>query len=80
MQRDTLTMNPPAGDYILSPTGLTWNVLRRIGNDSSASLSTGDRERETALIRIRTLAERDRVDGWATAGTGMFWRITRFRP
>ena len=80
MTRDTLTTNPPAGDYILSPTGFTWNVLRRDGPGSSISLSTGDRKRETAVIRIRSMAERDRVDGWATAGTGMFWRITRFRP
>ncbi len=79
MRRDMLTTEPREGDYILSPTGLTWNVLRSIGGRSGASISVGDRDRKTALARLRLLAEADSADGWETAGTGLFWQITRFR-
>ena len=80
MRRDTLTTEPREGDYILSPTGLTWNVLRSSGDHSASSISVGDRDRKTALARLRSLAEADSADGWETAGTGLFWQITRYRP
>jgi ApbE superfamily uncharacterized protein (UPF0280 family) len=79
MRRDTLTTDPREGDYILSPTGLTWNVLRSSGGHSGQSISVGDPDRKTALARLRSLAETDSADGWETAGTGLFWQITRFR-
>ena len=79
MRRDTLTTDPREGDYILRPTGLTWNVLRSSGDRSGRSVSVGDRDRKTALARLRVLAEADSADGWETTGTGLFWQITRFR-
>jgi hypothetical protein len=79
MRRDLLTTNPREGDYILSPTGLTWNVLRSTGGRGGTSISTGDREKKTALARLRVLTETDRADGWETSGTGLFWQIARFR-
>ena len=79
MPRDTLTTDPREGDYILSPTGLTWSILRSNGDHSGKSISVGDREKKTAVARLRSLAEADQADGWETAGTGLFWRITRFR-
>jgi hypothetical protein len=30
LRRPTLTATPPDGDYILSPTGYSWNVRRSI--------------------------------------------------
>ena len=79
MHRDILTTEPREGDYILSPTGLTWNILRSNGDHSRKSISVGDRDRKTALAKLRSFAESDRADGWETAGTGLFWQITRFR-
>ena len=79
MRRDLLTSNPREGDYILSPTGLTWNVLRSTGARGGRSISTGDRDKKTALAKLRSLTEAENADGWETAGTGLFWQITRFR-
>jgi hypothetical protein len=77
--RETLSKLPRQGDYILSPTGLTWNVLRRNENHSGQSISVGDPDRKTALARLRSLTEADHSDGWETAGKGLFRRVTRFR-
>jgi hypothetical protein len=80
MRRDVLTTDPCEGDYILSPTGFSWNVLRSNGDHSGKSICVGDREKKTALARLRSLAEVDRADGWETGGTGLFWQIVRCRP
>ena len=53
----TYVVHPVEGDYILSFTGLSWNILRRTGHDSAMSISTGDTNRKTALARIRSLTE-----------------------
>jgi hypothetical protein len=79
MQRETFTARPVEGDYILSFTGISWNILRRIGLDSGMSISTGDKNRKTALARIRSLTEADRSDGWEDGGMDLFRQITRFR-
>ena len=79
MPRDILTTEPRAGDYILSPTGLTWNILRSNGDQSRKSISVGDRDKKAAIVKLRSLTEADQADGWETAGTGLFWQISRFR-
>jgi hypothetical protein len=79
MPRDILTTDPREGDYILSPTGFTWNILRSNGGRTGTSISVGDRDKKTAVARLRSLAEADHADGWETGGTGLFWQITRFR-
>lgn len=79
MRRDVLTTNPASGDYILRTTGFSWAVLRSTGRNSGMEISVGDRERKTALARVQTLAKTDLVDAWETAGTGVFWQISRFR-
>ena len=79
MHRDIHTAKPADGDYIISFTGLSWNVLRRTSRDSAMSVCTGDRDRKTALARIRTLTEQDGADGWETAGSDLFRQVTRFR-
>ena len=79
MPRVTTTTDPREGDYVLSPTGLTWNILRRIGADGGQSISTGNRDRKTALAKLRSLAETDHTNGWETAAVGLFWQIARFR-
>ena len=78
-ERESDSARPNKGDYILSCTGLTWNVLRSTGEFSTMSVTSSDRDRATALARIRTLAERDGADGWETDGPDLFRQITRFR-
>ena len=80
MHRDTLTTNPREGDYVLSPTGFTWNILRRGSDHNGFSVTTGDRDKKDALAKLRALAEADRADGWETAAIGLFWHVARFRP
>jgi hypothetical protein len=79
MQRYTHSPRPLKGDYILSFTGLTWNVLRSSGELSATSVTSGDRDRKTALARIRTLTEQDGADGWEADGRDLFRQVTRFR-
>ena len=79
-RRQTLTDNPPDGDFILSPTGYSWNVRRSLGNGSAQSIAAGERKKAVALASIMSLAEADRTDAWETVGTGVFWLLRRFRP
>ena len=79
-RRETLTTNPPVGDYILSPTGYSWNVRRSIGGGSVQSIAAGERKKAVALASLLSLAEADKTDAWETAGTSVFWLIRRFRP
>ena len=79
MANATFTAHPIEGDYILSFTGFSWNILRRTGHDSAMSVSTGDKNRKTALARIRSLTEIDSADGWEADGPDVFRQITRFR-
>ena len=75
----TVTANPAEGDYILSPTGFSWNVRRSNGNGSVQSISSGDRDRKTAMAKLLSLAEAGNGDAWETSGTSLFWLIKRFR-
>lgn len=79
IRRDIVTASPPRGDYILSPTGLTWNISRSNGNGSVMSISVGGRNRKIGLATLLSLAERDKADAWETTGTGPFWLIKRYR-
>ena len=79
MHREVYTARPIIGDYILSFTGLSWNILRRIGENRALSISTGDRDRKTALERIRTLSEADGSDAWQVDDDQLFRQIVRFR-
>jgi hypothetical protein len=79
MHREIHTAQPVAGDYILPFTGFTWNVLRSTGRQSAMGVSTGDRDRKTALARIRTLSEHENADGWEADGSDLFRQVTRFR-
>ena len=80
MHRPIYIATPIDGDYIMRFTGLTWNVLRRTGADgASFILSTGHRDRKTALVEVRALTERDHADGWEPDGPNLFRQVTRFR-
>jgi hypothetical protein len=80
VRRETLTANPPNGDFILSPTGYSWNVRRSLGDGSAASIVAGERNKAIARAGLMSLAETDKTDAWETAGTGVFWLLRRFRP
>jgi hypothetical protein len=79
-RRQTLTATPPHGDFILSPTGYSWNVRRSLGDGSVQSIAAGERKRAAALASLISLAEADKTDAWETVGTGVFWLVRRFRP
>jgi len=78
-RRETLTANPPDGDYILSPTGYSWNVRRSIGNGSVQSITAGERKKAVALASLLSLAEADKTDAWETVGIGEYWLLRSFR-
>ncbi len=78
-QRAILTANPLDGDFILSPTGYSWNVRRSLGNGSVQSIAAGERNKSVATARLISLAESDKTDAWETVGTGVFWLLRRFR-
>ena len=80
LRRETFTATPPNGDYILSPTGYSWNVRRSIGDGAVQSIAAGERKKAVALARLISLAEADKTDAWETVGTGVFWLLRRFRP
>ena len=79
-RREILTTHPPDGDFILSPTGYSWNVRRSLGDGSVQSIADGERKKAAALASLMSLAEADKTDAWETVGTGVFWLIRRFRP
>ena len=79
-RRETLTTIPPDGDFILSPTGYSWNVRRSLGNGSVQSISEAERKKAVALGNLISLAESNKTDAWETVGTGVFWLLRRFRP
>lgn len=80
LRRKTFTTAPPDGDYILSPTGYSWNVRRSNGDGSVQSIAAGERTRVVALASLIALAEADKTDAWETVGNGVFWLLRRFRP
>ena len=77
--RDIFSVDPPSGDYILSTTGLTWNVRRTNGDGSVMCVSDGERNKKSAVATLLSLAEGDKSDAWETAGRGSFRLIKRFR-
>ena len=79
-RREILTASPPNGDYILSPTGYSWNVRRSIGEGSVQSIAAGERKKSVALANLMALADADKTDAWETTGTGVFWLLRSFRP
>ena len=80
LRRAILTANPPAGDFILNPTGYSWNVRRSLGNGSVQSIAAGERKKAVALANLISLADANKTDAWETVGTGVFWLLRRFRP
>lgn len=79
-QREILTANPPEGDFILSPTGYSWNVRRSLGNGSVQGIAAGERKKAVALASLLSLAETNKTDAWETVGNRVFWLLRRFRP
>ena len=79
-RRETFSPQPPDGDFVLSPTGYSWNVRRSLGDGSVQSIAAGERNKAVALANLIALAEADKTDAWETVGTGVFWLLRRFRP
>jgi hypothetical protein len=79
IRRAVFTALPPKGDYVLSPTGYSWNVRRSNGDGGFQSIFAGERVRSFALSHLVSLADSSGTDAWETAGSGSFWLIARFR-
>ena len=79
MQRPRYIQQPRDGDYVMRFTGLTWSVLLRTGEESAFILSTGHRDRKSALSQVHSLSERDQADGWEPAGAEWFRQVSHFR-
>ena len=77
--RKVYTDRPPDGDYILSPTGLTWGIGRSNVDGSRMQMTAGEREKNVALATLLMLADRDGADAWETVGTGSYWLVKRYR-
>ena len=81
IRRGTFSANaPPRGDYILSSTGLTWNVRCATGNGSVMTIADGARDKKSALATLLKMAEADKADAWETAGIAAFRLVKRYRP
>lgn len=78
-RRDVFTTRPQPGDYVLSPTGLTWGVRRTTENGGSMSLSAGEPDRKVALAALFSLADGDKVDAWEPVGPESFRLLRRSR-
>ena len=80
LRRQTVTSTPADGDYILHPTGYTWNVRRCSGEGTFHIVAVGERKKTIAAARAISLADGDKTNAWETAGTGVFWLLKRWRP
>ena len=79
IRRGIFTATPPAGDYLLSTTGLTWNVDRTSADGGVLRIHAGERDKKRALAALLGLAAGDRADAWETAGVGSYRLIERYR-
>jgi hypothetical protein len=79
IHRRVFTVTPPLGDYILSSTGLTWQIGRANGNGSVMSLVAGESNRKIAMETLISLAKRHHADAWETVGIGFFRLVERYR-
>ena len=80
LRRQTVTSAPADGDYILNPTGYSWNVRRCSGEGRVYIVVVGERKRTIAAARAIALAEGDKTNAWETAGAGVFWLLKQWRP
>lgn len=79
IRRDTFTTRLPAGDFFLSPTGLTWGVRRTSDNGSVLDTFAGARDRRSAVAKLLSLAEDAGADAWEAAAEGTFRLLRRNR-
>jgi hypothetical protein len=80
IHRAVFTALPLKGDYVLSPTGYSWNVRQSSGDGSVRSILAGVRDRTSARARLVALAESDQTDAWESAGIDSVRLVAGFRP
>ncbi|HSG01711.1 MAG TPA: hypothetical protein VLA20_11290 [Vicinamibacterales bacterium] len=79
IRRAVFSTVPQRDDYVLTPTGLTWNIDRAHGDGSVSRVSSGERDRAVAQRALLSLAARDGTDAWAGAGIRFYQLIERHR-
>ena len=78
-RRDVFTARPPAGDYVLGTTGLTWGIGRSNVDGSVMQMTAGEREKSVAVATILMIADGNGADAWETFGTGSYRLVKRYR-
>ena len=78
--RDVFSARPPAGDYILRPTGLTWNIGCATADGSIVQIAVGARTKSVALATLVMWADRGDADAWETFGADSYRLVKRNRP
>jgi hypothetical protein len=74
-----VTARPVDGDYILSPTGYSWNVRRSNGDGTVQSVFEGERDKKVARAQVISRADTDKTDAWQSTSPGEFWLLKGFR-
>lgn len=79
LRREVFTSRPPAGDYILRSTGLTWGIGRSNVDGSLVQMTAGEREKNVAFATLLMLADHNGADAWETVGMGSYRLVKRYR-
>jgi hypothetical protein len=77
--RPIFTATPSPGDYVLSRSGVTWNVDQATDHGSVMRIVAGEPIRNVAIESARSSARQDKVDAWQIEGTGSYRMIMRGR-
>jgi hypothetical protein len=71
-RRGVFTEQPSPGDFVLSTTGVSWNVDRTTVTGSVLRLIAGEPDRKGALQRLVDLAKADGAVAWEALGGGAY--------
>jgi len=73
------TRKPLIGDYVLSRTGVSWNVDHSVGVDGVGRIQSGLTCKFTARDAVVRGARADATNAWETAGPSEFRLIRGYR-
>jgi hypothetical protein len=80
IRRGIFTTSPPAGDYVLSTSGLTWNVDRTSAAGGRSRVLAGEANKNIARAALLRLADADNAGAWETIGAGSYRLIEPSHP
>jgi hypothetical protein len=80
IRRGVFTTAPPVGDYVLSTSGLTWNVDRTSAAGALSRILAGEANKKTARAALLRLADADKAGAWENIGAGSYQLIEPSHP